>query len=223
LEFVIIKDKKLAYHIKNVYFCDMKKIGNIITNSKIEFPDYFEVYNNLDFTINNPTLIVGFKLTQKLFPDDIKVSTNEIKENIYWTFTNTEKRSNFEVDLELFTNKCIEFQIKDVKYVFVDVIQYKSSKLIKIVRKLLSISNKISVASNKMVYVYGENIIFGIDLDMCQFVGLSKKKVIDKITKISTKFLKLDEIIIEYKDFLERINNQVKFLPILYSIKNETS
>lgn len=201
----------------------MKKIGNILTKGKKDYPEYFNVSNTLDFDNDLPTLIIGFNLTVELFRNKINAKNHELDENLYWTFLRTENRSKHDYILEIFTNKCFKFQINKSTYIFLDLIHYKPKKLIKIVKKILSLSEPLSIVYKDMVYIYGENLIFGVDLYLCQFVGLNKDKIFSKIKDISRETLDFKDIIIEYEDLLFRVDNQVRFLPILYSISDGES
>lgn len=201
----------------------MKKIGNILTRGKTEYPEYFNVSNTLDFSNNLPVLIIGFNLTIELFRDKINAKNHNLDDNLYWTFLKTENRSKHDYILEIFTNDCLKHQIDKSTYIFLDLIHDKPKKLIKIIKKILNLSKPISIIYKDMVYIYGENLVFGVDLHLCQFVGLDRDKILDKIKVISSETLSFREIIIEYEDLLFRVDNQVRFLPILYSINGGES
>jgi hypothetical protein len=70
-----------------------------------------------------------------------------------------------------------------------------------------------------MLYLYGDNIIFGIDLKLLKFMGINTKVL--KIKLKSTVFYDEIEILIEYKMFLIEIDNQIRYIPYLLSIFNE--
>jgi hypothetical protein len=72
-----------------------------------------------------------------------------------------------------------------------------------------------------MLYIYGDNFIFGVDLKLLKYIGLDINKIKDKIFKLSSVFLRETDIFIEYKNIIEDLDNQVRFLPFLYSIRNE--
>ena len=72
-----------------------------------------------------------------------------------------------------------------------------------------------------MIYIYGENFIFGIDLKLLKFIGFNIDKIIFKINLISSVFLNKNELFIEYKNNIEELGLQVKYLPFLYYIRNE--
>lgn len=212
---------KIAFYIFFSYLCDVKKIGNILTNSNSSYPEYFNVSNTLDFSNDLPTLIIGFDLTFELYKDKVNANNNKLDDNLYWTFLKSENRSKYEQQLELFITDCILYQVNKSSYIFVDLIHTPPKKLIKIAKKILTLSNPISLVYYDMIYIYGENLIFGVDLSLCQFVGLDSDKIFVKIKSISKEILEYKEIIIEYEDLLFRVDNQVRYLPILYSIENE--
>jgi hypothetical protein len=72
-----------------------------------------------------------------------------------------------------------------------------------------------------MIYIYSDDFIFGIDMKLLKYLRLNTSKIKDKIINISSVFLRDDDIFIEYKSIIEDMENQVRFLPYLYSIKNE--
>jgi hypothetical protein len=72
-----------------------------------------------------------------------------------------------------------------------------------------------------MVYTYFDNFIFGFDLELIEFIGLNVEKFLLKIKNKSKVFLEKNTIFIEYKTRIENLDNQVKYIPYLYSIENE--
>lgn len=101
--------------------------------------------------------------------------------------------------------------------------QYNTKKksFLKIVKKIYSSPNKITYQHKDMIYIYSDDFIFGIDLKLLKYLGLNTSKIKDKIINISSVFLRDTDIFIEYKNIIEDMENQVRFLPYLYSIKNE--
>jgi hypothetical protein len=71
-----------------------------------------------------------------------------------------------------------------------------------------------------MIYIYGETFIFGVDLKLLRYVGMNDNKVKDKIKKISNVFMDDSNVFIEYKKNVEMLDNQVRYIPYLYSIIN---
>lgn len=197
------------------------KIANIVSDSKISVSDEFNVVTSLDEIIQGlPTLIVGIELVIKSFPN-FNILSKTLEPNLYWTFKRTEKRDKFEEDLKWFTKLVYSELIKDIHYVFLDPIQDNNKKTYKISKKILGLKNPITYVHGEMLYIYGENIIFGVDLNLLSYLGLNKDKVKRKIKTKSLVFLDDDNILIEYKQNVVALGNRVRYIPYLFTIRNE--
>ena len=200
----------------------MNIIGNIVSSKPIEYDKRINTVNSIDNITNNlPTLIIGYTITKDLHPDKIDFLTKKIEEDLFWTFTLQEKRKVHEIDIENFIQYCYENTIKDISYLFVDPIQFNTRTLKKVINKIYSLDKPVSFLYHDYVYIYGECIIFGIDLHLCEFFfGIKKDKIKNKIKSICNGVLLDDNILIEYKDYLGRLNT-TKYIPFLYSLENE--
>jgi hypothetical protein len=195
-------------------------IANIVSKNSISVSQDFNVVDSMDkIIIDLPTLIIGVELTESLYPD-FDILDRCIEENIYWTFKKTEKRDNFNQDLDWFVTKMYTDLINKVNYVFIDMIQYRKQTLVKIVRKIYNLENIVTFIHNDMIYLYGDNIIFGLDLKLVKYMGMNVIKLKDKIKQISTDFLSDSEILIEYKNIVDILNGKMRIIPYLYSIRN---
>ena len=65
-----------------------------------------------------------------------------------------------------------------------------------------------------MLYIFGDNLIFGIDLNICEFIGVKKNKIINKVNSISNVTLRQNEIFNICKDLIK--NNREKLIPYIY-------
>lgn len=197
------------------------KIANIVSTSNISLPEQFNIVSSIDDIIDNlPTLIVGYDLTKKLFKD-FDILNREIKPNLYWTVKKTEDRDKFQDDLNWFQHKLYNELITNVKYIIIDPIQQNKKTIKKIINKIYSLNNIISYEKHNMIYIYSDNLIFGIDLNLLKFIGLNTNKIKQKIKKISDTYLIGNEIISYYKQYIEYLNNNVKYIPLLYHIFNK--
>ena len=197
------------------------KFANIVSTTQINVPQDFNVVQSMDEIIHGlPTLIIGFDLTDKLFPK-YDVGNIKVTDNVYWTTKKTESRDKHNIELEWFKHFAYHELIKDINYIFVDPIQYNKKSLLKILKKIYTIPNKISYQHNDMIYIYSDKFIFGVDLKIIKYIGLDISKIKRKIINISSVFLEDSDIFIEYKYIIDDMENQVRFLPYLYSIKNE--
>ena len=200
------------------------EIANIVCKDKINVGPEFNIVESVDDIIytNLPTLIIGYETAINLFGiDNVNVLKRNIKRNTFWTFRRTVERKVYQSDLEEFIRYSYKKAIENINYVDVDVIQSSSNKLYKITKKILGLKDSISYKSeNNIIYIYSENLIFGVDMNLLDYVGVDIEKVEQKIINKSRVFLKGTEILIEYNNQLERLKYDYKFLPFLYSIKN---
>ena len=119
------------------------KFANIVSTTQINVPQDFNVVQSMDEIIHGlPTLIIGFDLTDKLFPK-YDVGNIKVTDNVYWTTKKTESRDKHNIELEWFKHFAYHELIKDINYIFVDPIQYNKKSLLKILKKIYTIPNKI--------------------------------------------------------------------------------
>jgi len=198
------------------------KIGNIVSNTPLKVGEEFNLVNSLDEVIKGiPTLIVGYSIVKENFGDDLDFIEREVN-GIHWTFTKEEQKKYHIPDLNRFIDYCFYRCVEDVTYIFVDPIQYSRNKMKKIINKINSIKNPITYVTEKnMLYVFGENLIFGIDLKLINYIGIDDVKIKSRLKLTSKAFLQGNEILIEYKEYLERLKNQHKYIPLLYSISKD--
>jgi len=195
-------------------------VANIVSLNSIDVSQDFNVVDSMDKIIHGlPTLIVGYNLVDKAYPD-FDILDICVTENIYWTFKKTEKRDKFTEDLDWFITKVYNDLVKDINYVFVDPIQFRPHTIIKIIRKIYNIKNIITYINDDMVYIYGEKLIFGVDLRLLRFIGVDTDKLINKLKEKSADFLIDKEILIEYKKTVETLDNKARYIPYLFSIRN---
>lgn len=196
------------------------KIGNIVSVEKIDVSVDFNVVQSLDEIIQGlPTLIVGWSYVKKNYPD-YDIIDRKLGDNLYWTFRKTEKRELHEEDIYNFKQMTYGYLIKDIDYVFIDPIQQNRKLIKKILKKIYSLEKKISYQHDNMIYLYGENIVFGIDLTLLEFIGLDPSKITQMISRNTHVSLTKEPIFIEYRKRIENLDNQVKYIPFLYSLEN---
>ena len=196
------------------------KIANIFSRSNIEAPQDFNVVTSFNDIIEGlPTLIVGYDYVNEHYPD-FDITDICLGDNFYWTFRKTEKRDKYEQDLKWFITKVYADLTNELSYVFVDPIQYRGKTLVKIVKKIYSLKNIISYVNHDMIYIYGDKLIFGVDLRLLTYMGVDTQKIQSKIKAASAVFLGSSDIFIEYKNTISSLDNKARYLPFLYSIRN---
>ena len=153
------------------------KVANIVSSNNINVSEEFNVVKSMDEIIHGlPTLIIGFDYVNKNYPD-FNILDIELELNLYWTVKKTERRDKHVEDLTWFINKVYNDLTKDIKYIFVDPLQYNSKSLWKIIRKIYSIKDLVTFVNGDMLYIYGDKFIFGVDLKLMSYIGVKKDKI----------------------------------------------
>jgi hypothetical protein len=194
-------------------------VGNIISSSAIE-EENFKVCEDInDSDMSLPILIIGWKQTKNMYGDDVSILHKKIKDNLFWTFSPSERKVEFEEDILSFKNLCYNSIGKHLHYVYVDPIHNKLATIKKIIRKIYSLEKPILyISTNNMLYIFGDNIIFGLDLNILEFIGITPTKIISKAKGLSDSTLIGNEIFNKCKVLIKKLNNREKLVP--YIVKN---
>jgi hypothetical protein len=196
-------------------------IGYILTNTKIDIDSKFKLINDLDeIVLDLPTLVVGWDIVKTINPN-VDFIDKKLSDNIYWTFKKTERRDLFNMDLYNFTELCYKKLIDSIEYVYVDFILDSRETIKSIFNEIRKSKDSKAFTINNMVYINVGNKIYGIDINILKYLDLDYQAILDKIKLYSTSFLVDNDILIKYKDILDNINNEVKYIPYLYSIDYE--
>jgi len=182
-------------------------VGNIISKEKLTgISNNFNQITELPVENRIPTIIIGWDLTKTLFPDT-SILSKKVKENIYWTFSPTEKRSLFEDDLKKFIEKSYKDFVKDIKFYDIDPILFKVNNISEYLQKIKIVANGFAyLYVNKIVYVYNNFTVYSIDLELLDFIGFDRQMVLS-LLKESTTFFEVD---------LKKFKNELKYLDIKY-------
>ena len=199
----------------------MKIIGNIVTNTKFTISERFNFVESFDDIIQDiPTLIIGFDEIETLVPD-FNIFEHKINDELFWTFHKNEKKDKFNEIVIEFIDYCFSVLVKDVKYIYIDPIHYSGSKLKKISKKISELTNpKGIIVDNRVIYIYGDNMIFSFDTDVCELVDIKKDTLIEKYGKVVGGFLDYESIFIKYGSDISSLNDKVMYLPFLYYTDN---
>ncbi len=182
-------------------------VGNIISKEKLTgISNNFNQITEIPVENRIPTIIIGWDLTKTLFPDT-SILSKKVKENIYWTFSPTEKRSLFEDDLKKFIEKSYKDFVKDIKFYDIDPILFKVNNISEYLQKIKIVANGFAyLYVNKIVYVYNNFTVYSIDLELLDFIGFDREMVLS-LLKESTTFFEVD---------LKKFKNELKYLDIKY-------
>ena len=165
----------------------MKKIGNIIVsspNSKVD--DCYNKFLSLANIDNNlPTMIIGLKNAKQNI-ENFSIFKQEYRNNmLWWTFSKTEKRSDYDKDMQKFYEVCINNIINNIKYHNININELTYSKIKKLIEYIINNYKKIYyIDNNKFIFIYDiekTKSIYGISLNTCAFYGISKEKILKMI------------------------------------------
>ena len=189
-------------------------IGNIVSSSKIN-EDNFKLFDEIESVDNSlPTLIVGWNKTKEMFGDKVSILNKQISDNLYWTLSTTERRVDYDDDIITFKQECYNNFGSELSYVYIDPIHDKPKKIKKILKKIYSLSESISYFTDKnMLYILGENIVFGVNLEVTEFIGISTNSIITRVVNLRNSVLIDNEIFNKCKEFIKKLDNEYKLVP----------
>ncbi len=196
------------------------KIGNIVSEEEINIGPEFNYFNNIDLIDSGlPTLIIGYELTKTIFPD-VSILDRKIDDNIFWTFTKKEYRKFFNNDIEDFIHYSIKSIVENIKTYYLDLIQ--ENRLFTIVKRILEMNDLISFEHENVIYSYNKSkkLILIFDLNLMDYLGLDIEKIKNKIKSKSSVFLVGNIVLIEYINYVNHLDNKLKYIPFLYFINN---
>jgi len=195
-------------------------IGNVVCERYIKIDKNFNLIKSTNEIVEDlPTLIVGLN-NAKSFTDKISYLDRKINTNTFWTFTRLEKRDLFEEDLFYFIKFSYDELLKSAKFKFIDLILSDSDEINKVFNEININDNVITFSYENMVYTYVNDMIYGFDLRQVDYIGKSKNIFIDKIKDMSDVFLSDEKILIEYKKELSILNDEIKYVPLIYLLRN---
>ena len=199
----------------------MKYVGNIVSEKEFTINKRFNFVKSYDDIISElPTLIVGYDNMLSLDPD-FNILKNKLSDKLFWCLAKNEKRDDFNKVVIEFVEYCFQTMVKDIDFIYVDPIHFSSKKLNKISQKMSELNNPVGVmVSDRVIYIYGDNIIFSFDLELCELAGIKKESLIKKYNKLTSGFLDFDKIFIEYGNDITALNDSIRYLPFLYSMDN---
>lgn len=198
----------------------MKYIANIITKGKLEISSYFNIVSNMDnIDITLPTLIVGWKETKCMFPEQ-NILENRINDNMFWTFSKREKRYQYEKDLETFINLVVSNLNKEINYHFFNFILSSQTKRDNFINYVNS-GNCSIYYNSRIVYIYNniDKITIGVSLIDINYIGINSKDFLKLLNKNNNNLL-IDNINFIDTYSLSLIKDNIKIVPFLNYLKN---
>jgi hypothetical protein len=188
-------------------------VGNIVTEDGItNVPNNFNVINfeSYENETSVPTLFIGWENTKRILPQS-SILNKKITDNLYWTFSSTEKRTIFENDLKSFIQKSYQDFTKNIPYYALDPIILKIKTTEELLQKLQKFKESFTyLYENRIVYIYYNSTIISLDLELLKFISFDDNEILEYLKK-ETKFFENKE-----KDFKTELKYfDVKYIPYL--------
>lgn len=200
----------------------MQKLANIVTRGKADnFSNIYNVVSTCDkIDVNLPTLYVGLNSAKKCINNFSILQKYYKEQNCWWTFSKTERRNDYLRDIEKFQEDVILNNLKSVKYVYIDFIKYKRKRIVNFIKYIYSNSDKLCFLTRGggFIFIYDINLneTFGLSLTLCDYVGLNKYKIIEKIKSNSFNYFISDTSFLN-ADIKRIIGNNTHYILPLYS------
>lgn len=198
----------------------MNYIANIITTSKIEISEFFNVTKTLeDVDVSIPTLIIGWKEVKGYFPEQ-DILNNKICDNIFWTFSKREKRYRYENDLKEFIIYVIKHMNNTINYRFFNFILSSEEKRNNFINYINKGGHSLYYNS-KFLYIYDStnSLILGISLKDIEYIGINSKVFIEELNKNKNNFI-INNLNFIDNQSLVLIKDNIKIVPFLNYLKN---
>lgn len=165
----------------------MEKLGYIVADRKPNnlkgFVEFTSDFSSVDST--KPVLIIGYKRAKELLGDKFNILDKNISKNVSWTFKKTEKRIDYDEDIDKFYKACINNIIYNIKYYYINIIKLKYNKIKKLYNIIFSNNKKYIYINNGMLYLKYNDCVMGISLTILQYCGINTDKILTRITNNS--------------------------------------
>lgn len=196
----------------------MKPIANIVTTSKIEFNELYNIVGDVSEIIADiPTLVIGWKKVKECF-GEVDILDWRINDLVYWTFNSREKRNRMLEDIEKFYSLAIDHFLKSIKYEFIDLLIMDKPNKRSILNKILDSECKVVYINNDMLYISfcESKYIIGISLYDIEYGGGDRNKILSTLHKSENVFFikDKDDISLDIKYIFK---NHMYAIPCLYN------
>ena len=161
----------------------MSCLGYIISDAKIKnLKGFVEQVNDVSLAdLTKPVLFIGVENARKNIKD-FSILKKKYDNSVFWTYKKTEKRVDFEDDINYFYSYIINNISSNINYYYINIYNLKYNKIKKLYNILFSSSKKYIYISNNMIYLlYKNNIILGISLNLLEYIKIKKEKILDKL------------------------------------------
>lgn len=162
-----------------------KYIGNIITGySKDKFPSFFNITKKYEERLPNiPTIIVGLEEARANIDGFLIIKKRY--NDVWWTYRKTERKYEFDKDIEEFYSYCFKKFLSDVRYFYLNLPKYRYTDVKRIYNWIKEKELKLCFLTrdSNFIFIYDveKNTVFGLSLTLCEYIGVERKKVVNLI------------------------------------------
>ena len=159
----------------------MKTLGYIVVGKKLTNIEGFveQVHNIEDADSTKPILIVGWENAKQF--EGYNILDRKLSDGVFWTFSRSENRYEFEKDLKKFYNYIFDNITKYIIYNYINIYKLKYNKLKELYRIFISKERDNIYISNDMMYTVLDGKILGVSFPMLEYCGINREKVIKRI------------------------------------------
>lgn len=200
----------------------MKKLGYIVSKRKINNAvDFVGVVDDVS-KVEDPTkpfIIIGLEEAKKISPN-FSILNKMLDINVFWTFGKTERRVDYERDLDKFYDYVLNKSIENIKYYYINILTIKYNKIKKLLNIINSKEKKYIYTSNDMIYIYYNNNILGISLRILKYININIKKIYKILYSNKNNIIYNNDSFLTSK-MRKVINNKKYVIPYFISILEE--
>lgn len=191
-------------------------IGYVVSNKKINGLDVSvaQVDDVLKADPLRPILIVGWEKAKhnELYKS---ILDKQLSENLFWTFSKTESRSDFEDDLKKFYSICYDKVVASIRYYYVNLLSISRKKLIELCKIVSDPSVRKNIYIHKsMVYVPYKGNVLGVSLSVAEFCKVSEDRIRRFILSTKSNVI-VDDSNFKVKKIVRNLENKRYAVPYL--------
>lgn len=212
-----------------MYFCInynknkfMGTIGYIVTKSKIDnilsCIKVVQSYRSIEDK-SKPILIIGLEEAKK-YASSFSILEKQLDKNLFWTFGKREKRTDYEKDIEKFQEYVLKCALSHINYYYLNILTIKYEKLKKLFYIVRNSDLKIFYVEKKMIYMFYNDYVLGLSVDILEYMGIKKKKVLDLLCKNINNKIFFNDFQFNYK-IKKIIDNKKYITPYFLSLNIE--
>ena len=200
----------------------MSTLGYIVTKNKITniFP-FIQIVSSyrLIEDKSKPILIIGLEEAKKN-ASSFSILEKQISENLFWTFGKREKRTDYEKDIEKFQEYVLKRAFQNIKYYYLNILTVKYDKIKKLLDIIHNSDIKTFYVDRKMIYMFYRDYVLGLSVDILEYLGIKRKKVLDLIRTNENNKIFYNDFQFTYK--IKKIIDTKKYItPFFLSLNIE--